>query len=199
MATEHDVEGIQQGIRQKYAAVAASATGKFAYPTGREGAVTLAYDPVHLAAAHEGLFAAYCGVGNPFSLGEIREGEAPLDVGCGGGLDLFVASRLVGPTGRACGIDLTPEMASRARANLTSAGVAHADVKVATAEAIPYPDATFDVVTSNGVLNLAPRKRQSFRDIFRVLRPGGRLHLVDIVLADGVPQPSTCSIDAWSR
>jgi SAM-dependent methyltransferase len=199
MATERDVEAIQEGVRQKYAEVSRNAAGRFAYPTGREGAESLAYDPAHLAAAPEGLFASYCGVGNPFTLGEIQAGEAILDVGCGGGLDLFVASRLVGPAGRVCGIDLTPEMAARARANLEAAGIAHAEVQVATADRIPYPDATFDVVTSNGVLNLAPHKEQCFREIFRVLRPGGRLQLADIVLADGVPAAETCSIDAWSQ
>jgi arsenite methyltransferase len=199
MVLERDVEAIQEGVRRKYAEVSRSAAGKFTYPTGREGAAALGYDAAHVAAASDGLFASYCGVGNPFALGEIREGDALLDVGCGGGFDLFVASRLVGPEGRVCGIDLTPEMAARARDNLAAAAVSHVEVEVATAEAIPYDDATFDVVTSNGVLNLSPKKEASFREIYRVLRHGGRLQLADIVLADGVPAAETCSIDAWSQ
>jgi len=199
MASERDVESIRQGVREKYAAVAKDVTGRFAYTTGRAGAELLAYDPDHLAAAAEPLFDAYCGVGNPFTVGEIRPGERVLDVGCGAGLDLFVAARLVGPEGRACGIDLTPEMAARARANLAAVGIGHAEVRVAAAEAIPYPDHTFDVVTSNGVLNLSPRKDAAFREIHRVLSPGGRLHLADICLADGVPAVESCSIDAWSQ
>ncbi len=199
MASERDVEAIQQGVRQKYAAVAEGVAGRFAYTTGRAGAEVLGYDADHLVAAPEPLFDAYCGVGNPFALGEIRPGESVLDVGCGGGLDLFVAARLVGPGGRVCGIDLTPEMAARARTNLAAAGIGHAEVRVAAAKAIPYPDGRFDVVTSNGLLNLSPRKEAVFRELHRVLRPGGRLHLADICLADGVPSVDTCSIDAWSQ
>ncbi len=199
MASERDVEAIRQGVREKYAAVAESVAGRFAYTTGRAGAEVLGYDAAHLAAAPEALFESYCGVGNPFTAGAIRPGESVLDVGCGGGLDLFVAARLVGPEGRACGIDLTPEMAARAQANLARAEIAHAEVRVATAEALPYPDGRFDVVTSNGVLNLSPRKDAAFREIHRVLRAGGRLHLADICLADGVPTVDTCSIDAWSQ
>ncbi len=199
MASERDVEAIRQGVREKYSAVATSVAGRFAYPTGRAGAERLGYDRDHLAAAPEPLFESFCGVGNPFTLGAIHPGEVVLDVGCGGGLDLFVAARLVGEAGRVYGIDLTPEMVARAWTNLATARVDNAEVRVASAEAIPYPDATFDVVTSNGVLNLSPRKDAAFRELHRVLRPGGRLHLADICLADGVPAVESCSIDAWSQ
>jgi ubiquinone/menaquinone biosynthesis C-methylase UbiE len=108
------------------------------------------------------------------------------------------ASRLAGPAGRVCGIDLTPEMVEKARANFVRAGASNADAVVAGSEAIPYDDDTFDVVTSNGMLNLSPLKEQSLREIFRVLRPGGRLHLADIVLNEDLPADIANSLDAWS-
>ena len=198
MATHIDIEAIRDGVRRKYAEVAQTAAGQFGYATGREGAAQLGYRRAVLSAAPAELLRSFCGVGNPFDLGEIAASETVLDVGCGGGFDLFVASRLVGPTGRTCGIDLTPEMAEHARANLAEAGAGRAEVRVAGVEAIPYDDAVFDIVISNGVLNLTPRKEVSFRELFRVLRPGGRLQFADIVL-HGEADAAACSIDAWSQ
>lgn len=194
MASHIDVEAIRDGVRRKYAEVAQSAAGQFGYPTGREGAAQLGDE----TAAPAELLRSFCGVGNPFSLGEIAPGEAVLDVGCGGGFDLFVASQLVGSTGRACAIDLTPEMAAQARTHLAEASTAHAEDRVADVEAIPYDAAMFDVVISNGVLNLTPHTEASFRELFRVLQPGGRLQFADIVL-HGEADAAACSIDAWSQ
>ncbi len=192
------LEAIQDGIRRRYADVSTSATGKFPYPTGREGALFLAYDRVVIDALPEAVLVSFCGVGNPFALGPIEPGEAVLDVGCGAGFDMIVASRHVGETGRVCGIDLTPEMAAEARRNLRLAGVMNAEVRAGGAEAIPYDDASFDLVLSNGVLNLSPRKEASFQEVLRVLKPGGRLQFADIVLQEGAEQAAACSIDAWS-
>ena len=111
---------------------------------------------------------------------------------------MILASRLVGPTGRICGIDLTPEMVEKARANFVRAGATNANAVVAGSEAIPYDDDSFDVVTSNGVLNLSPLKEQSLREIYRVLRPAGRLQLADIVLNEDLPAEVSNSLDAWS-
>jgi SAM-dependent methyltransferase len=198
MTTHFDVEAIRDGVRRKYAEVARTAAGQFGYATGRQGAAQHGYDHAVLSAAPAGLLRSFCGVGNPFDLGEIAASETVLDVGCGGGFDLFVASRLVGPSGRTCGIDLTPEMVDQAHTHLAEAGAGHAEVRVAGVEAIPYDDAVFDIVISNGVLNLTPRKGVSFREIFRVLRPGGRLQFADIVL-HGEADAAASSIDAWSQ
>ena len=196
--TDRTAEDIQQAIRKKYAEVSRSVAGKFRYLTGKEGAATLGYDLSALSDLPDEVFVAFCGVGNPFALGPLRSGEAVLDVGCGAGLDMILASRLVGPNGRVCGIDLTPEMVEKARTNFAKAGANNASVLVAGSEAIPYDDNTFDVVTSNGVLNLSPLKEQSLREIFRVLKPGGRLQLADIVLNEDLPSEMTNSLDAWS-
>lgn len=140
----------------------------------------------------------FCGVGNPLALESIHSGEKVLDIGCGAGLDMILASRLVGPAGRVCGIDLTPEMVEKARANFVRAGVNNANAVVAGSEAIPYDNDAFDVVISNGVLNLSPLKERSFREIFRVLKPGGRLRFADIVLKEDLPAELANSLEAWS-
>ncbi len=191
-------ESIQDGIRRKYAEVSTSAEGKFAYPTGREGALFLGYDRALVEELPREILASFCGVGNPFALGPIETGESVLDVGSGAGFDMIVASRYVGEGGQVCGVDLTPEMAAQARKNLALAGVANGEIREGSSEAIPFNDASFDVVISNGVLNLSPQKELSFREILRVLKRGGRMQFADIVLEEGAEQANACSIDAWS-
>jgi arsenite methyltransferase len=193
-----DPEQIRAAIRKKYAEVSRSAEGKFKYPTGREGARALGYDPALLAEMPGGMVESFCGVGNPFTLGPIHPGERVLDVGCGAGFDLFVAARMVGPEGGVSGVDLTEEMVEQAWANLEQRDVSHGEVRQGSAEDIPYADATFDVVISNGVLNLSPQKEKSFREIHRVLKPGGRLQFADMVLRGDLPRKVAGNLDAWS-
>jgi len=176
-----------------------SAVGKFPYPTGRDGLKALGYDLAVLESAHARFFESFCGVGNPFSLGDIRPGDSVLDIGCGAGFDLFVASRLVGETGRACGIDLTEEMITRARENLTLARVTNFEIKKVDRETIPYDDRTFDVVISNGVINLSPHKETTFNEIYRLLKPGGKLQFADVVVESELPANFTGSAEAWSQ
>ncbi|HLK80811.1 MAG TPA: methyltransferase domain-containing protein [Xanthobacteraceae bacterium] len=140
----------------------------------------------------------FCGVGNPLALGPVHAGEKVLDVGCGAGLDMILASQLVGPSGSVCGIDLTHEMVDKAGADLAHVAAGNGSVALASSEAIPYHDDTFDVVISNGVLNLSPSKEQSLREFFRVLKPAGRLEFADIILNQDLPQDVANSLDAWS-
>jgi arsenite methyltransferase len=196
---QQDPAAIKNAIRQKYAEVAVSAAGKFQYPTGREGAELLGYDRALIQSAPPQLLGSFCGVGNPFSLGEIRRGSAVLDVGCGAGFDMYVASRLVGDQGRVCGIDLTDDMASLARKNLAKAGASNVEIKTADTEHIPYPDHSFDVVISNGVINLSPSKQATFKEIYRVLKPGGTLQFADVVLEQDLPAALSGSAEAWSQ
>ena len=198
MTVKLDVEQIQTAVRQRYAEMARTAEGKCPYPTGKAGLQALAYEMSCLQDLPEDVLATFCGVGNPFALGPIHAGEAVLDVGCGGGVDLIVAHRLVGASGRVCGIDLTPEMVLQARINLERAGVTNSEVRCARAEAIPYANDTFDVVISNGVLNLSPVKEQSFRELYRVLKPGGRLQFADMVLQHDLPPEAVGNLAAWS-
>ena len=199
MAGPIDEKKIQDAVREKYAQVSGSAAGKFNYPTGRDGAISQGYDLSIIESMSAELIESFCGVGNPFTLGPINPGETILDVGCGAGFDLIVASRMVGHDGKACGIDLTPEMAAKARNNLKKFGARNYDVQVAGAESISYPEGTFDVVLSNGVLNLSPLKEKSFREIYRVLRPSGRLQFADIVLKEDCDGAICSTLDAWSN
>jgi SAM-dependent methyltransferase len=194
-----NIKGIQETVRKKYAEVSQSAEGKFPYATGKAGIVAQGYDLSVIGNIPNTLLESFCGVGNPFSLGKINRGEVILDIGCGAGFDLYVASQIVGPSGHVCGIDLTPEMVELCRRNLMQVGVSNGEVRQATSEAIPYDDCTFDVVISNGVLNLSPLKEKSFREIYRVLKSNGRLQFADIVLQGDQPPASSCSIDAWSQ
>ena len=179
---------IRQGITEKYRKVAVSPAGLFRYLTGEESARGLGYPPDLLEAIPLAVRERFVGVGNPFALGPICPGEAVLDLGCGAGFDAFIAAQFVGPTGRVSGIDLSPEMIAVAQAGVREAKFPQVEFQVAQVEVLPFPDTSFDVALSNGVLNLIPDKAVALREIFRVLRPGGRLQACDIgLVGDRVP------------
>ncbi|MCK9295015.1 MAG: methyltransferase domain-containing protein [Desulfobulbaceae bacterium] len=193
------MQKIREAIRAKYVEVARSPMGRFLYPIGREGAQKLGYDKSILDRAPEQLLQSFCGVGNPFSLGRIAPGQRVLDFGCGAGFDLFVAGNAAGPGGLVCGIDLTEDMAARATDNLRQTGLTNWEIRQVDAEDIPYGNDFFDVVISNGVINLSPGKRQCFAEIYRVLKPGGKLHFADLILEKDLPPHLTGSPEAWSQ
>jgi SAM-dependent methyltransferase len=183
-----DTVAIRQGVAEKYRKVAVSPEGLFRYPTGEASALGLGYPPELLRAIPSRIRERFVGVGNPFSLGPILPGEAVLDLGCGAGFDALVAAQLVGSNGLVVGVDLSPEMIAVAEAGLRETGFPNVEFRTAQVEAIPVPDATFDVALSNGVLNLIPDKPAALRGILRVLRPGGRLQACDIgLVADRMP------------
>ena len=198
LMTHPDQRAIHHAIRHRYTEVAESAVGKFAYPTGRAGALGLGYDAGVIDTIPASSLAAFCGVGNPWGLGVPREGETVLDIGCGAGVDLVIATRGVGTNGRVWGIDLTAAMAGQAGQTLAQMRVAPGHVAVAQAETLPFAAATVDVVTSNGMLNLSPQKMRSVQEIWRVLKPGGRLQFADMTLREELPAELTSSLDAWS-
>jgi ubiquinone/menaquinone biosynthesis C-methylase UbiE len=176
-----------------------SSEGKFEYPTGRAGAEALGYGPVYINEAPESFLKSFCGVGNPFSLGAIEPGATVLDIGSGAGFDLYVASRLVGESGRICGIDLTEEMVDLALQGIAMTGLANIEVIHVSSEKIPYDENTFDTVISNGVINLSPCKEELFKDIFRVMKKGGKLQFADVVLEKELPSTLVGSAEAWSQ
>lgn len=196
---EPSIQEIRDAVRKKYIEVSRSTEGKFKYPTGKTGARALGYDLSVFMELPDEIMESFCGVGNPFSLGPIREGERLLDIGCGAGVDLIIAGRMTGLSGKVCGIDITPEMAEKARENLMRAGITNAEVCVAGVEEIPYGNGTFDIVISNGALNLSPEKEKSFQEIYRVLNSGGRLQFADIILKQELHPDTARSLEAWSE
>jgi len=190
---------IEESIRQKYARVSESPDGLFTYPTGRTGLETLRYDPKAIQRLPETVLASYCGVGNPFSLGPIHEGETVLDIGCGGGVDTFIAAMMVGTTGRAVGIDMVSEMLERALKNLRETNFPNAIFQKASAEALPFLDEGFDVVISNGVFNLIPDKGRALQEAFRVLKATGRLMIADQVLTGTLQEDPEKRMESWFR
>ncbi len=190
---------IREAVKMKFRQVSQTAAGKFSYLTGREGALHLGYDEAVLDQMEAELLDSFCGVGNPFLIEPIETDSAVLDVGCGAGIDLLVAAGIVGPAGRVCGIDLTEEMVNKAVASVHRAGYSNIEIMQVDGEDIPYGDGTFDIALSNGVINLSPRKLQLFREIRRVLKPGGRLQFADIVLDRQLPQEMSGTLEAWSQ
>lgn len=180
---------VHQGILEKYRKVAVSPAGLFRYPTGERSALGLGYPPAFLSAIPAAIRERFVGVGNPFALGPVRRGGAVLDLGCGAGFDALVAAQLVGPGGPVVGIDLSPEMLTVAEAGRAGAGFPQVAFCAAAVEALPFPDSSFDIALSNGVLNLVPDKPAALREIFRVLRPGGHLQACDMGLAGEEPPP----------
>ena len=197
--TRQDKQRINEGIRGKYLKVAASPEGLFRYPTGRAGLEALDYAPDMVRDLPEAVAAAYCGVGNPFLLGPIHEGEAILDIGCGAGVDSIIAARLVGPSGAVTGIDLVPEMLARASENARLAGRDNVTFRESAAEQLPFPDNRFDMVISNGVFNLVVDKVKAPSEVFRVLKPEGRFRLADQVLAGELPKETKARVENWAR
>ena len=192
-----DLEQIHTGIRDKYAKVAVSPEGKFTYPTGRVGLEQLRYDTAIVAELPEAVAGSFCGVGNPFSLREIPPGSRLLDIGCGAGVDALVASKVVGPSGKVMGIDITPEMIQCAEANKKEIGAENVVFQLNRVQDLTGIDKSFDVVISNGALNLIPEKEEVIAAVFRLLKPDGWLLVADQFLVGPASNDLRTRIQSW--
>jgi SAM-dependent methyltransferase len=182
-----------------YARVAAAPDGAFHFHRGPQyAAARLGYDAVELAALPADVTASFAGVGNPHRIDSIGEGAVVLDVGCGAGTDLLLAARRVGPRGRAIGVDMTEAMRRRAAAGAAACGLVNVDVRDGDATALPVEDQSIDVVISNGVLNLVPDKPKALAEMARVLKPGGRAQIADIVIGEVLSDDALRDIDLWT-
>jgi arsenite methyltransferase len=196
--TRQDKQRIEESIRGKYLKVAVSPEGQFRYPTGRLGLEALHYDPYLIRVLPESVTAAYCGVGNPFTLGPIHSGDIVLDIGCGAGVDTIFAAVMAGPSGKVTGIDLIPEMLERAKENARLSAL-NINFLEGSAEDLLFYDDTFDVVISNGVFNLVVDKVKALGEVYRVLKPGGRFMLADQILTGELPKETKARIENWAR
>jgi arsenite methyltransferase len=194
-----DTRQLRFEVSNIYSRVAAEPEAKFHFHRGPAYAAEfLGYVAEELATLPPQTTGSFAGIANPHRIGSIRAGETVLDIGCGAGMDLLLAARRVGPAGRAIGVDMTDAMVERAGSSAQAAGLAHVEVRKGDATSLPIEDASVDVVISNGVLNLVPEKERAFGEILRVLRPGGRLHLADILLDVELSEDTRRNIDLWT-
>jgi SAM-dependent methyltransferase len=194
---EIDVELLKSEIKKTYASVSEEPEKDFIFPTGRAWAEDLDY-PVELANVPESAVESFAGVANPWAMGRLAPGERVLDLGSGAGTDSLIAAQMVGEQGDVTGIDMTQEMLAKARAAASAMGMQNVEFVEAEAESLPFDDSSFNVVISNGVIDLIPDKNAVFAEIFRVLVPGGRLQIADVTIQQPVSEEGRRKIDLWT-
>ena len=195
-----DVDLLHQKVSAVYDQVARNPNGEYHFHRGIDYACSLlGYRRDELESLPSESVERFAGVGNPHRIGELEPGQVVLDIGCGGGMDLLLAARRVGATGRAIGVDMTEAMRERAQASANKAGLAEVvEIRAGIAEELPVANDTIDVVISNGVLNLAVDKKQAFEEIYRVLKPGGQLFLADVVVQRELSLDARSDVDLWA-
>ncbi len=193
-----DRDVLRNAIRDEYEVVAHDPRRGFHFHTGRPLAALLGYADEWLEGVPEASIESFAGTGNPLSLGPLQPGQRVVDVGAGAGIDSLIAARMVGLDGQVVGVDMTPSMLEKARAAAAEAGLSNVEFREGYGEALPVQDGWADVVISNGVLNLMPDKRAALREMARVLKPGGRLQIADILVQREVPAAAKQKIDLWT-
>jgi SAM-dependent methyltransferase len=189
---------LRAAIQDEYKVVAEDPGQGFHFHTGRPLARMLGYEEGWLEGLPEATIESFAGTGNPFSLGALQPGERVVDVGSGAGLDSLIAGKMVGPEGRVVGVDMTPAMLVKARRSGREAGLEQVEFREGFGEALPVEDGWADAVISNGVLNLFPDKSTALAEMARVLKPGGRLQIGDILVEQTVPEGAKANIDLWT-
>jgi arsenite methyltransferase len=192
-----DVELLKSEIRKTYASVSDEPERDFIFPTGRAWAEDLGY-PEELANVADTAVESFAGVANPWTLGRLSPGERVLDLGSGAGTDSLVAAQMVGEEGRVTGVDMTPQMLAKARAAAAEMDAGNVEFVEGEAEKLPFEDGSFDVVVSNGVIDLIPDKDAVFSDLYRVLAPGGRMQIADVTIQNPVSEEGKRNIDLWT-
>jgi arsenite methyltransferase len=192
-----DVAVLRDEIQKTYTDVSTKPEEEFIFPTGRAWAEEIDYPP-ELANVPEASVESFAGVANHFVLGRIEQGATVLDLGCGAGTDLLIAAQMVGQQGKAIGMDMTASMLERAQTSAEEIGLANVELHEGLIESLPVEDESVDVVISNGVIDLVPDKQAVFAEIDRVLRPGGRLQIADVIIHEEVSEDARKRIDLWT-
>jgi SAM-dependent methyltransferase len=193
-----NLDELRTSIREEYSVVANNPERGFHFHTGRKLASILGYRNEWLDMLPPSAIESMAGTGNPFSLGELKPGEYVVDCGSGSGTDSLIAAHMVGPSGHVIGVDMTPEMLSKARRNALESGMTNVEFREGYLESLPVVDGWADVIISNGVLNLVPDKEAALLEMFRVLKPGGRLQIADIALQKPVPEDAKSDVTLWT-
>jgi arsenite methyltransferase len=193
-----DRETLRGQIQEKYTDVAEDPEQGFHFHTGRPLARMHAYSEANVDWLPAGTVDSFAGTGNPFAMGRLNPGETVLDIGCGAGFDTLLAARDVGPTGHVIAVDMTEAMVSKTREGAAQLGLSNVETRLGYAEELPAEDESVDVVISNGVINLCPDKVAAMQEVWRVLKPGGRFQIADIVVHKEVPQDAKDDINLWS-
>ena len=193
-----DADALREEVKKKYREVATDPHGAHHFHTGRYLAKHLGYDDAIVSSLPDVAVESFAGVANPFSLRPLSPGEHVVDVGSGAGFDSFVAAHQVGPNGKVIGVDMTEEMLAKSRATVAKLGMSNVEFREGLAEKLPVEDGWADVVISNGVINLCADKRATFSEIYRVLKPDGRLQFADIANGRPVPPSAIQNIDLWT-
>ena len=196
---KYEREHILDAVRLMYTEVATEPEKIFHFPTGRPACEFVGYPVDQLDAIPVQAVESFAGVGYPFAVNVVHKGDHVLDIGSGSGTDVLIAARLVGPEGKIYGLDMTQAMRNKLRQNVDKMGVTNVTLLAGNAEEIPLPDAAVDVVTSNGVLNLVPDKERAFTEIYRVLRPGGRVQIADIVVGKPISEQCRQDPELWAE
>jgi SAM-dependent methyltransferase len=193
-----DSDSIRTSVRERFARIAETPEQERKFPVGPESAKSVGYRARAIDDLPREVTESFCGVGNPLGLGDLRTGQTVLDLGSGAGLDAILAARRVGAGGRVIGVDMTEDMIRKAQRNATSLGLTNAEFRLADLERLPVDDDTVDVAITNGVFNLCPDKPRVLAEVFRVLRPAGRLQMADILLDENVTPDEVAEKGTWS-
>ena len=196
---EMSSDEIKEAVKNKYSCVAKEPSASFNFPVGRAFALKVGYPEEILATLPEAMYESFTGANNPQAFVDLKEGEVVLDLGCGAGLDIYFYAKAVKGNGKVYGLDISEDMVSKAKSNMEAVGIKNVEIKCGHSDNLPFSDNFFDVAASNGIYNLSPDKEKVMREVFRVLKPGGRTVFCEIVLKAALPESVRKNIDDWFR
>ena len=190
---------IKNAVGDKYSKVAKDPYAKFNFPVGKKFAISVGYPEKILNTLPSSMYESFTGANNPQAFVDLRKGEGVLDLGCGGGLDIYFFSQAIGGQAKVYGLDISADMVAKAKTNMQAVGIENAEIVCGHSDDLPFSDNFFDVVASNGIYNLSPDKEKVMKEVFRVLKPGGRTVFCEIILKKALPENIGKSIDDWFR